>query len=217
MVFFHKIKDTFAPIFLLIWIFCVCHLSPTWYNIDCCQLMSRFDLYQLQLVYPTWSIVQREISSTKFHKPLLTYLISHSTFSIHCTNQSTGFVFTTIRLRVRRREGYADWSCAGGVWSGRNWRKMLGSSCGDICAKIYLGTVAAIFLEKSKLFLGEKQLPHPVGYHSSHPLELCMLHPTYLFCFVLSCFVWVFSFLLSFLPSCILNPCWGDSTYTDLG
>ena len=33
-----------------------------------------------------WSIVQWEISSTKLHKPLLTHLISHSTFSICCTN-----------------------------------------------------------------------------------------------------------------------------------
>ena len=34
----------------------------------------------------TWSIVQREISSAKLGKPLLTRSISHSAFSIHCTN-----------------------------------------------------------------------------------------------------------------------------------
>ena len=37
----------------LIWIFWVCRLSPTWYNVDCSQLMSRFDRYQLPLAYPT--------------------------------------------------------------------------------------------------------------------------------------------------------------------
>ena len=37
----------------LIWIFWVCRLSPTWYNTDCSQFMSRFDRCQLQLVYPT--------------------------------------------------------------------------------------------------------------------------------------------------------------------
>ena len=34
-----------------IWIFCVGWLSPKWYNVDCSQLMSRSDHYQLQLVY----------------------------------------------------------------------------------------------------------------------------------------------------------------------
>ena len=37
----------------LIWIFWVCQLSPAWYNVDCSQLMSQFDRYQLQLVYLT--------------------------------------------------------------------------------------------------------------------------------------------------------------------
>ena len=35
----------------LIWIFSVCWLSPTWYNVDCSQLLFWFDHYQLQLVY----------------------------------------------------------------------------------------------------------------------------------------------------------------------
>ena len=53
-IFFHKIKYTlsFSPITLLIWIFWVCRLSPTWYKVDCSQIMTRFALYQLQLVYP---------------------------------------------------------------------------------------------------------------------------------------------------------------------
>ena len=37
----------------LIWIFWVCWLSLMWYNVDCSQLMSQFDRYQLQLIYPT--------------------------------------------------------------------------------------------------------------------------------------------------------------------
>ena len=37
----------------LIWIFRLCRLSPAWHNVDCSQLMSRFDRYQLQLVYAT--------------------------------------------------------------------------------------------------------------------------------------------------------------------
>ena len=52
-VFFHKIKDTFSPITLLIWIFWVYWLSPTWCYIDCSWLMSWFDRYQLQLFYLT--------------------------------------------------------------------------------------------------------------------------------------------------------------------
>ena len=54
--FFHKMKDTFfiSPITLLIWVFWVCQLSPTWYNADCSQLMSSFDHYQPQMVYPTY-------------------------------------------------------------------------------------------------------------------------------------------------------------------
>ena len=58
----------------LIWIFRVCWLSPAWYNVDCFQLMSRFEHYQLQLVYLT--IIQREISSTKLCKPLFKKLIN---------------------------------------------------------------------------------------------------------------------------------------------
>ena len=47
-----------------------------------------------------WSIVQREIFSTKLRKPLLTCSISHSTFSIHCTNLFLCFscVFTFLEI-----------------------------------------------------------------------------------------------------------------------
>ena len=55
----------------LIWIFWVCRLSTSWYNIDCSQLMSRFDCYQLQLVYLTMEHhavrnLQHETSQTTF-------------------------------------------------------------------------------------------------------------------------------------------------------
>ena len=51
---FCKIKDifSFSPITLLIWIFWVCWLSPTWYNVDCSQLISWFDLYELSTALP---------------------------------------------------------------------------------------------------------------------------------------------------------------------
>ena len=79
-----------------------CHLSPMWYNVDCSQLVSRFDHSQLQLVYLIVErIVQREISSsTKLRKPLLTRSISHSTFSILCTNLFLCFscVFTFLEI-----------------------------------------------------------------------------------------------------------------------
>ena len=53
----------------LIWIFLVCWLSPAWYNVDCSQLTSWLDHYQLQLVYPTMEHhpvrnLQHEISLT---------------------------------------------------------------------------------------------------------------------------------------------------------
>ena len=55
----------------LIWVFWVCQLSPTWYNFACSQLMSRFDCYQLQLVYPAMEHcparnLQHDTSQTTF-------------------------------------------------------------------------------------------------------------------------------------------------------
>ena len=57
----------------LIWIFWVCRLSPVWYNVDCSQLLFRFDGYQLQLVYPTVEHrparnLQHETSPTTFDR-----------------------------------------------------------------------------------------------------------------------------------------------------
>ena len=51
--FFVKWKTHFSfSTTVLIWIFWVCRLSLIWYNVDCSQLMSWFDHYQFQLVYP---------------------------------------------------------------------------------------------------------------------------------------------------------------------
>ena len=55
----------------LIWVFWICWLSPSWYNIDYSQWMSWFDCHQLQLVY--WTMehhpvrnLQHKISQTTF-------------------------------------------------------------------------------------------------------------------------------------------------------
>ena len=52
----------FTNNFMLIWIFCVCWLSPTWCNVDCSQVMSQTDHWSTQL----WSIAQQETSQTTF-------------------------------------------------------------------------------------------------------------------------------------------------------
>ena len=86
--FFRKIKDTFFIFtnnFIDLDILSM-SLSSAWCNAYFSQLMSQFDHYQLQLVYPTVEQIQREISSTKLLKPLLTHSVSHSPFSILCTN-----------------------------------------------------------------------------------------------------------------------------------
>ena len=70
----------------LLWIFWVCCLSPALYNTDCSQLISWFDHYQLQLVYQT---VKHHPARKLQHETLqttLTHAISHSAFSIYCTN-----------------------------------------------------------------------------------------------------------------------------------
>ena len=84
----------------LIWIFWVCRLSPVWYNVDCSQLMSRFGRYQLQLVYPTMKHRPERNLQHKTWQTILTPSISHSTFSICCTNLFLHFscVFTFLEI-----------------------------------------------------------------------------------------------------------------------
>ena len=78
------------------WMFWVCWLFPTWYEVDCSQLVSWFDSYQLQLVYltvenhPTRNL-QHEIPKTAFDTS-----ISHSTFSIHCADLFMFLLFSCI-------------------------------------------------------------------------------------------------------------------------
>ena len=64
--------------------------------------MSRADRYHFSWPTPPWSIVQREISSTKLHKPLLTRSVSHSTFSIHGTNLYLRFSCVFIFLEIMK-------------------------------------------------------------------------------------------------------------------
>ena len=70
----------------MIWKFWVCPLSPAWYNIDCSQLMTWFDHYQLLLVYLTMEYHLVRNLQCKTSQTTLAHSISHSTFSIRCTN-----------------------------------------------------------------------------------------------------------------------------------
>ena len=72
----HNIKDTFfifSNTSIDLGIFNMWAISPTWYDIDCSQLMSQFDTINFNWSTRLWNIIQREISSTKLHKPLLTH------------------------------------------------------------------------------------------------------------------------------------------------
>ena len=76
----------------LIWIFCVCQLSPTWYNVGCSQLTSRFDHCQLQLVCPTVEHrpaknLQHETSETTFDT------FEQSRHLLHTLHKSFFFAF----------------------------------------------------------------------------------------------------------------------------
>ena len=78
--FFCKRHFSFSPVTLLIWIFEYVGYLPC--GIMLIILNSCLD-WLLSTGVPTqpWSMVQREISSTKLQKPLLTHSISHYTFS----------------------------------------------------------------------------------------------------------------------------------------
>ena len=90
-VFFCKMRHfSLSLITLLIWIFWACWLSLVWYNIDCSQLMSWFDRYQLQLVYLT---VEHRLARNLQHKTSQT---SFDTFDqarhfLHKLNKLVGF------------------------------------------------------------------------------------------------------------------------------
>ena len=71
VVFFHKIKDTFFIFtnnFIDLDIVSMSAISCM-VNIDCSQVMSQFDCYQLQLVYPT---MEHHPARNLQHKPLQT-------------------------------------------------------------------------------------------------------------------------------------------------
>ena len=79
-----KTHFSFPQMTLLVWLSCICQLSPMWYNIDCSQCLDFIAINFNWSTWP-WSIVQWNISSTKLHKPLLIHSNHHSTFSIYCT------------------------------------------------------------------------------------------------------------------------------------
>ena len=75
----------------LIWIFCVCQLSLTWYNTDRSQLMPQFDHDQLQLVYLT---MEHCLARNLQHKTAQTtfVLFDESQYLLHTLHKSI-FVF----------------------------------------------------------------------------------------------------------------------------
>ena len=79
------------------------------------------------------------------------------------------------------------------------------ASCRTFSARVYLDSIATIFLEKNKPLPRGKQLPYLVGYCSSLPLESCIFF-SLLFGLFSFLFCVGFFFVLSFLLSCILTP-----------
>ena len=70
---------------------------PMWYNIYCSQLISWFDHHQLQLLYSIMEDCPVRNFQTKLHKPLLTHLISYSTFFIQGSLHFS-FIFTFLEI-----------------------------------------------------------------------------------------------------------------------
>ena len=87
---------------ILIWVFWICRLSPKWQNIDCSQLISLFDHYQLQLVYPPGDHcsarnLQQETSLTTFDRlNQLQHLLRTLHRSFVCVCFSWFFTFLAI-------------------------------------------------------------------------------------------------------------------------
>ena len=105
-------------------------------------------------------------------------------------------------LGLQKRKGSEDW-----VYMKSLEREALGRDVGEWLQVFLCWVIAgAIFLEKNKPLPDEKQLHHPVGYHSPHPLESCTIHPAPFF-----------PFFLSFPPSGILTPAEETTKYTDSG
>ena len=94
-VFFHKIKDTFFIFTHNYWFGHFQYVSYLPCGIMLIVFNQCLDLIAINFNWSTWpwSIIQQKITSSKLGKPLLTYSISHSTFSIHCTNLCICFAF----------------------------------------------------------------------------------------------------------------------------
>ena len=92
-----KTHFSFPQMTLLVWLSCICQLSPMWYNIDCSQLLSWFDHYQLQLVYPTVELcpvrnLQHESSQTTFD------IFDQSLHILHTVHKSLFCVFSFLEI-----------------------------------------------------------------------------------------------------------------------
>ena len=89
-----SIKYTFFifTITLLIWIFWLCQLSPTWHNTDRSQLMSLFDCSQLPLVYPSVEhLTARNLQQKTSQTAVDTF--DQSQHLLHTLHRSLLFIF----------------------------------------------------------------------------------------------------------------------------
>ena len=100
--FFHKIKETFFIFTNNYWFGYFEYVSSLRRGRTLIVLNSCLDWIPINFNWSTLllSIIQWEISSRKLHRPLLTHLLSHSTFPIHCTNPFLHFscIFTFLEL-----------------------------------------------------------------------------------------------------------------------
>ena len=96
---------------------------------------------------------------------------------------SRGFPFAATHLSLRQRESSRPEMPEESLkW--RLWGEIWGNGSGVSCAGMYLDTAAAIFFEKSKSLLGEKQLHYCVGNCLLHPRGFCsphLYHPFFYF------------------------------------
>ena len=110
-VFFSVKQETdfsFSPMTLLIRIFWVWSLSPVWCIVDCSQLMSQFDCYRLQLVYPTMEQCPRrnlrqKISQTTFDRFDRSQHLLHNCTILFCLSLSCIFTFLEMMRNMLKR------------------------------------------------------------------------------------------------------------------
>ena len=82
-----------------IWIFWVCWLSPTWYTVDCSQVLSQFSCYHVQLVYPTME-----------HRQTRSHSQETSQNALDTFNQSQHLFYTLQKSFVFHLHFYLSWN-----------------------------------------------------------------------------------------------------------